>query len=109
MRQCKYKNYFDDKLKTDIDEYKSGRIMAAQNPSVEESQLKNLQSDGVPVKMSKVYVLLVLSSLRGQDPQNLESELLRYYRQKNQNAIIGFAASKQPKNPKFTLNLKNIV
>ena len=49
--------YFDIKLKIDVDQCKTVRMMKSQNPGITEEYLRSLQTGAKPVKISKMYAI----------------------------------------------------
>ena len=49
------REYFDIKLKIDVDQYNTVRIMKSQNPGITEEYLRSLQTGAIPIKISKMY------------------------------------------------------
>ncbi len=47
--------YINIKLKTDVDQYPSIRIMKSHNPAINEDSLKSLQIGAIPSKFCKVF------------------------------------------------------
>ena len=49
------REYFDIKLKIDVDQYSTVRMMKSQNPEITEEYLRPLQTGAIPIKISKMY------------------------------------------------------
>ena len=49
------REYFDIKLKIDVDQYSTVRMMKLQNPGITDEHLRSLQTGAIRIKISKMY------------------------------------------------------